>query len=315
MNLSAPFINRPVMTTFVMLTIVLAGIAAFFELPVSDLPTIERQNIKVETGYTGASSETVLNQVTIPLEKELTHIKGVEEITSKSSPGSSSIDLSFALSKDMNIAIRDVQAALNRAESGMPKEVDSRPTYHLQEGSQEPIMFMILTSDDSSIGELRNYADAYIIPRLERIEGVAQVLTYGPEKSIWLKLNPELMAARKIGFNQVIDAVRQQTEQVPLGSIQTGSKRLSIELPHIVKQAKDIENLKIGQYIGAHKGYSGDQQQVGPGPRLPLYHTREGLQSVDFRTAESQRREYCAVSKAVHEALEGVQKSFPHRYS
>lgn len=311
MNLSAPFINRPVMTTFVMLSIIIAGMVAFFALPVSDLPTVERQTIKIETGYTGASPEAVLNQVTIPLEKELTHIKGLEDISSTSSSGSSSISLNFALSKDMNVAIRDVQAALNKAESSLPKEVDSRPTYHLQEGSQEPIMFMLLTSDDSSVGELRSYADAYIIPRLTRIEGVAQVMTYGPEKSIWLRLNPELMAARQIGFNQVIDAIRQQTQEKPLGTIQTGSKRLSIELPHTVREAKDLENIKIGTTSVRLKDI-GEISSKSDQDREFRFVTPEktstalilGVQKVsDGNTV--------AISNAVHEVLEVIYKELP----
>ncbi len=246
MNLSAPFIRRPVMTTFVMLTIILAGWISFLKLPVTDLPTIEHPHIHVSAGYLGASPEAVLNQVTIPLEKELTHVKGVEEISSTSSAGHSSISLTFNLNKEMNEAIRDVQAALNRAEPKLPKDLDPRPTYNLQEDSQESVMYLLLTSDYVSDGELRNYADAYIIPRLNRIEGVAQVITWGAEKSIWIRLNPELMAARQIGFNQVIDAVKQHTMDLPLGSIQTSSKRLSIEWPGTIKQGKDLENLKIG---------------------------------------------------------------------
>lgn len=246
MNLSSPFINRPVMTTFVMLTILLAGGLAFFKLPVSDLPTIEHPHIQVRAGYTGASSETVLNQVTIPLEKELTHVKGVQEISSTSSPGHTHISLTFDLSKNMDEAIRDVQAALNRAEGHLPREVDERPTYHLQEDSQDPIMYLILTSDSSNMGELSNYADAYIIPRLSRIEGVAQVKTFGPGKSIWVRINPEVMAARQIGFNQVLETISQNTAQMPLGSIQTSSKTLALEMTGTVKQAKDLENLKIG---------------------------------------------------------------------
>ena len=247
MNLSAPFIRRPVMTTFLMLTIILAGWIAFLKLPVTDLPTIEHPHIHVSAGYLGASPEAVLNQVTIPLEKELTHVKGVEEISSTSSSGHSSISLTFDMNKEMNEAIRDVQAALNRAEPKLPKDLDSRPTYTLQEGSQESVMYLLLTSDFVSDGELRNYADAYIIPRLSRLEGVAQVMIWGSEKSTWIRLNPELMAARQIGFNQVIDAVKQHTMDMPLGSIQTNSKRLSIEWPGRIKQGKDLENLKIGK--------------------------------------------------------------------
>lgn len=246
MNLSAPFIQRPVMTTFLMLTILVAGWMAFIKLPVSDLPTIEHPHIQVSTNYTGANSETVMNQVTIPLEKELSHVKGLQEMSSKSSSGHSSISLTFDFSKNMDEAVRDVQAAINRAEDHLPNEINERPSYDLQENSQEPIMFLLLTSDNSIAGgDLRNYAEAYIIPRLSRIDGVAQVMTFGTEKSIWLRLNPEIMAARQIGFNQVIDTIKQHTTQMPLGGIQTSNKMLVIELSGSLKEAEELENLKI----------------------------------------------------------------------
>jgi len=246
MNLSAPFIRRPVMTTFLMLTLVLAGWIAFIKLPVNDLPEIERPHIQVRAGYLGASSEAVLNQVTIPLEKELTHVKGVQEMKSTSSSGFSSISLTFDLSKDMDEAVRDVQAALNRAESHLPSGLDPRPSYELHEDSQEPIMWFLLSSDESSVGEMRDYADAYILPRLNRLEGVAQVKVYGAAKSVWIRLNPALMASRHIGFNEVTDTVRQHTSEMPLGTIQTTSKKLSLEIPGTALTIQDIENLNIG---------------------------------------------------------------------
>lgn len=311
MNVSAPFINRPVMTTFVMLTIIIAGVVAFFQLPVSDLPTVEKQNIQIKTGYTGASPEAVLNHVTIPLEKELTHIKGLEEITSTSSSGNSSIKLSFALSKDMNVAIRDVQSAINTAEASLPIEVDSRPTYHLQEGSQEPIMFMLLTSDEASVGDLRTYADAYIIPRLTRLEGVAQVMTYGPEKSIWIKINPELMAARQVGFNQVINAVRQHTKEMPLGSIQTGSKRLSIELPHSVKQAKDLENIAVGTNNVKLKDIAEISSKSGQDRDFRFVTQEKTSTALILGVLKVSDGNTVAISKAVHSVLASIDKGLP----
>lgn len=312
MNLSAPFIRRPVMTTFVMLTILLAGCIAFFNLPVSDLPTIERPHILVKAGYSGASSEAVLNRLTIPLEKELTHVKGIEEMTSTTSPGSSSISLNFDLSKDMDEAIREVQDALNRAEPHLPKDLNPRPSYKLQENSQEPIMWILLTSDHSSIGELRNYADAYILPRLSRLEGVSQVNVFGSENSIWLRLNPELMAARQIGFNEVIDTVKQQTSEMPLGTIQTSNKKLSIEWPGTVKNAKELENLTIGNSNIRIKDI-GEISEKSEHDKLFHFITADktsialilGVQKVtDGNTV--------AISKAVRNALTSIEKELPH---
>lgn len=233
------------MTTFLMITLIIGGVFAFFNLPVSDLPNVEHPHIQVTAGNAGASPETILNQITIPLEKELTHVKGVTEMSSTSSPGFSKISLSFDLSKNMDEAIRDVQAAINRADPLLPREVDPRPSYELQEDSQDPIIWILLTSDIQSTEELHTFADTHFVPRVTRIEGVAQVKIFGMEKSTWLRINPELMAARKIGFNQVVDTVRQHTAQLPLGSIQTTHKLLSIEWPTSIKAAKDLESVKI----------------------------------------------------------------------
>jgi len=311
MNLSSPFIQRPVMTTFVMLTIVLAGWMAFLYLPVSDLPTIERPHISVKAGYVGASPETILNQVTIPLEKELTHVKGLHEMSSISSPGSTSISLSFDLSKNMDEAIRDVQSALNRATPHLPSDLLPRPAYHLQEGSQEPVMYLLLTSDYSNVGELQSYADAYIIPRLSRLEGVAQVKTFGPDKSIWLRLNPELMAARNIGFNQVIDAVKEQTTQLPLGSIQTSSKLLSVELPGRIHHGKDLENIRIGTTQVRLKDIGEVSEKSGQEKEFHLVDSDKTSIALILGVQKISGANTVAISEEVQKVLLGLKKELP----
>jgi len=311
MNLSAPFINRPVMTTFVMLTLVLAGWIAFFKLPVSDLPTIEHPHIQVNAGYIGASSEAILNLVTIPLEKELTHVKGVQEMTSTSSPGLSAISLTFDLSKNMDEAVRDVQAALNRAVPNLPTELDPRPTYELQENSQEPIMWLLLTSENSTVGELRSYAEAYIFPRLSRVEGVAQVKVYGAEKSIWLRLNPELMAARHIGFNEVIDTIRQQTTEMPLGTIQTSSKRLSIEWPKTIQKAKDLENIKIGSTEVRFKDIGEFSEKSDQDKEFHFVTADKTSMALIFGIQKVSDGNTVAIAKAARELLSSIEKELP----
>lgn len=310
MNLSAPFINRPVMTTFVMLAILLTGWMAFRQLPVSDLPPVERPEIKVSAGYTGAAPETVLNQVTIPLEKELTHVKGVLEIDSKSTAGSSEISLTFDLNKDMDEAVRDVQAALNRADPKLPRDVDPRPYYHRQEG-QDPIMYFILTSDSSNIGELRNYADAYILPRLNRIEGVAQVMTFGAAKSVWLRLNPELMAARQIGFNQVIDTVRQHTAQMPLGTIQTSSKTLALELSGTIQNAKELEDLKIGNSNVRLRDIGEVSENSAQNVEFRFVTQDQTTTALILGIQKISDANTVAISKAVQEVLKTINKELP----
>lgn len=309
MNLSAPFINRPVMTTFVMISIIIAGWVSFIKLPISDLPSIERPNIEVSAGYAGANSETMLNEVTIPLEKELTHVKGVQEISSTSSQSHSNISLTFDLSKDMDEAIRDVQAAINRAD--VPNDLDPRPAYYLQEGSQDPIMYILLTSDFTSVGDLRSYADAYIIPRLSRLEGVAQVIAFGTEKSLWVRLNPELMAARQIGFNQVFDAIKQQTAKLPLGTIQTSSKNLSIELPTTVHNAKDLENIKIGNGITRLKDIGEVSDKSEHDREFHFVTAEKTSQGLILGIQKVSDANTVAISKEVQAVLAGVRKELP----
>lgn len=309
MNLSAPFINRPVMTTFVMLSIVIAGWVSFIKLPISDLPSIERPNIEVTAGYSGANPETILYEVTIPLEKELTHVKGIQEISSTSSQGHSHIALTFSLDKDMDEAIRDVQAALNRAD--VPNDLDPRPAYFLQEGSQDPIMYLLLTSDYTSVGDLHSYADAYIIPRLSRLEGVAQVIQFGSENSLWVRLNPELMAARQIGFNQVVDAIKEQTNKLPLGTIQTTSKNLSIELPPTVQNAKDFENIRIGNGLLRIKDIGEVSDKSEHDREFHFVTAEKTSQGLILGIQKVSDANTVAISKAVQEVLDGIRKELP----
>lgn len=311
MNLSAPFIKRPVMTTFVMLTIVLAGWFAFVKLPVNDLPVMERPNIKVTAGYIGASSDTILNQVTIPLEKELTHVKGIHELKSTSSSGFSSISMDFDLSKDMDEAIRDVQSALNRAAAHLPYDIDPRPAYELEENSQEPIMWFLITSDESSVGELRSYADSYILPRLNRLEGVSEVKVYGAKKSIWIRLNPELMAVRRIGFNQIIDAVKQKTSQTPLGSIQTTSKRLSIELPTPSIKVKDLENLKIGDTDIRIKDIGEVSEKSPEDMEFHFVDQEKSSLALIFGVQKVSGGNTVAIAESVRKMLDAIKKELP----
>lgn len=311
MNISKLFILRPVMTTFMMIALLIAGWFSFHYLPVSDLPTIEHPRIQISAGYTGANPENVLNQLTIPLEKELIHVKGVQEMSSSSSSGSTHITLDFELSKNMDEAVRDVQAALNRANGYLPSDVDPRPTYSRQEGGQESIMHLLLMSDNGNIGELRNYADSYIIPKLSRIEGIAQAKVFGSARSNWVRLNPELMAARKIGLNQVVETIKEHTNQVPLGTIQTSSKVFSIEIPATITQTKDLESLHIGQTdvllrdIAEISDKSNDEQEF----YLVTSDTRR--QAIIISIQKINDGNTVAVAKAVEDVVEKLEKELP----
>ncbi|MBA3817196.1 MAG: efflux RND transporter permease subunit [Parachlamydiaceae bacterium] len=184
MNLSAPFIRRPVMTTLLMLAIFIAGIIAFKKLPVSDLPNIDYPTISVSAFYSGAAPETMVRLITTPIEKELINVGGVKEICSITSRGSTEITLNFDLDKNLDEATREVQIALNRAESRLPSDMEQKPSYQKQSSNNEPIVYLVLTSQTASVAEMREYGEKYIEPRLSRIEGVAIIETFGSPHAV-----------------------------------------------------------------------------------------------------------------------------------
>lgn len=247
MNLSALFIRRPVMTTLLMLAILTAGIMAFKKLPVSDLPNIDFPKISVTATYAGASAETMVTLVTIPLEKELINVSGVKEISSTTTRGYTEIFLDFDLDKNLDEATREVQTALNRAENRLPSDIKEKPSYQKQSSNNEPIMYLVLTSHSASVAEMREYGDKYIGPRLSRIEGVASIETFGSPHAIKITLNPDLMASRRLGIDEVLNAIRQQNTDLPLGTIKTGTRRLTIELPGHLHNAKDFANIVVAE--------------------------------------------------------------------
>ena len=245
MNLSAPFIRRPVMTTFVMLAILIAGYMAFRSLPVSDLPTIDKPHMGVKAFYTGATPDTMVDLVTIPLEKELMNIHGLKEISSNTTRGQTTIDLTFDFGKNLDEAAREIQESLNRVQGYLPHDMEHKPYYYKNEAHSEHIMYLVLTSAASSIAELRDYSDVYIQQRLARIEGVSSVDTFGSPYAVRIKLNPELMAARKIALNQVLYAIKQYNTEMPLGVIKTGTRMLTLEMHGKLQNAKDFGNLIV----------------------------------------------------------------------
>lgn len=312
MNLSAPFIFRPVMTVFVMLTIVIGGMMAYFKLPVSDLPTVDHPHITVHAGYSGASPETVLNILTLPLERELIQVKGLETMTSRSEQGYSTISLSFGLEKNMDQAIRDVQSAINRVDRHLPKEVDPRPHYLQKDEHQDPIMYLIASSDQMSYEELHNTVENYVMPRLNRIPGVADVQMYGTNQSIWLRLNPELMAMRGVDFNEVVDAIEKQTQPIPLGTMQTKSKVLPLQLAkEVITDPYELEMIAIGESgvelreIGEISTESSDAKE---------FHFYEGGKTSEvliLSILKISDGNATAISENVHEVLASLKKEIP----
>src|SRR6266851_576346 len=223
MNISAPFIDRPVATTLLTLGVALAGAIAFRLLPVSPLPQVDFPTISVSASLPGASPETMAATVATPLERSLGRIAGVTEMTSRSSLGSSNVTLQFELNRDIDGAARDVQAALNAARSLLPTGLPSNPTYRKVNPADAPIMILALTSDTMTQGQMYDAASTIIAQKLSQIEGVGQVTVGGSAlPAVRVELQPQALNKYGIGLEDVRTVLAATNANRPTGSLEAG---------------------------------------------------------------------------------------------
>src|SRR6202011_5197932 len=166
MNLSEPFIRRPVMTAVLTISAIVFGVLAYFALPVNDLPAVDYPVIQVSVGYPGATPETMANNVATPLERQFMQIPGLEVVTSRSGQGNTSFTLQFALSKSIDAAATDVQTAITQAAGSLPVDLPSPPTYSKTNPNDQPILYIALTSDSVTSGQLYDYGSTQVGQRI-----------------------------------------------------------------------------------------------------------------------------------------------------
>src|SRR5436190_9596226 len=195
MNLSELFIRRPVTTVLFMLGLVVFGITAYRRLPVSDLPTVDFPTIQVSASLPGASPETMASAVVTPLEKQFSTIAGIDQMTSSSSLGSTSITLQFTLERNIDAAAQDVQAAISKTLRQLPTGIVP-PSYQKVNPADRPIIYYAMSSATLSLPDLDEYAETFIAQRLSTIDGVAQVNGYGAAKyAVRIQLDPKALAS------------------------------------------------------------------------------------------------------------------------
>ncbi|TMA51748.1 MAG: multidrug transporter subunit MdtC, partial [Deltaproteobacteria bacterium] len=204
MSISAPFIKRPVATSLLTVALALAGALAFRFLPVSPLPQVEFPTIQVTAALPGASPETMASSVAMPLERQFGRIAGVTEMTSTSSLGSTSITLQFDLSRNIEAAAREVQAAINAARGQLPTNLPNNPTYRKINPADAPILIVALTSDTVDTGRMYDAASSILQQKLSQVEGVGQVVVGGGAlPAVRVELNPLVLNQYGIGLDQV----------------------------------------------------------------------------------------------------------------
>jgi multidrug efflux pump len=251
-NISAPFIARPVATTLLTIGIALAGMFAFFRLPVSALPQVDFPTISVQAQLPGASPETVATSVASPLERHLGQIANVTEMTSTSSVGQARIVLQFGLDRDINGAARDVQAAINASRADLPTSLRSNPTYRKVNPADAPVLILALTSQTLTRGQMYDVATNVLSQRLSQIRGIGQVIIGGAAlPAVRVELNPQALFKYGIGLEDVRAAIGSANANSPKGAIEADGLHYQIYTNDQASHAVDYQPLVIAYRNGA----------------------------------------------------------------
>ncbi len=252
MNISEPFIRRPIATTLLTAAMALAGAVAFRLLPVSPLPQVDFPTISVSASLPGASPETMASSVATPLERQFGHIASVTEMTSSSTLGATSITLQFDLNRNIDAAARDVQAAINAARGYLPTNLPSNPSYRKVNPADAPIFMLALTSDQLSKGQMYDAASTIMAQKLSQVTGVGQVVVGGSAlPGVRVELNPTQLNKYGIGLEQVRSFLAGANANTPKGDFQDGKRRWEVGANDQIFQAIDYSPLVIAYRNGS----------------------------------------------------------------
>ncbi len=252
MSFVEPFVRRPVATTLLTLAVALAGVVAFGLLPVAPLPQVDFPTVSVSAQLPGASPEVMAATVATPLERALGRIAGVTEMTSRSSLGSTRITLQFELSRDIDGAAREVQAAIQAARSQLPSSLPNNPTYRKVNPADAPVMILAMTSERLSRGEMYDIASTNLAQRISQVKGVGQVTVGGGSlPAVRAELNPTLLNRLGIGFDQVRAAIAATNANKPKGFLEDGERYWQIEANDQARKAADYAPIVVAYRNGA----------------------------------------------------------------
>jgi hydrophobic/amphiphilic exporter-1 (mainly G- bacteria), HAE1 family len=251
MNLSEPFIRRPAMTTLLTVSCILFGVLAYRSLPVNDLPAVDYPVITASVSYPGASPETMAANVATPLEKQFMQIPGLEVVTSSSQQGQTSFTLQFDLSKTIDSAATDVQAAITQASGSLPVDLPSPPTFSKTNPNDQAIQYIALTSNSVTSGELYNYASTEVQQRISIVKGVSRVDLYGTKSAVRIKVNPSALAIRGMTIDDLAAAIRAGTSYQGAGQFDGPNLSFLLQPEGQLSNAEEYGKLVIAIRNGA----------------------------------------------------------------
>jgi hydrophobic/amphiphilic exporter-1 (mainly G- bacteria), HAE1 family len=245
MNLSEPFVRRPVMTAVLTVSVIVFGVLSYLRLPVNDLPVVDYPVISVQANYPGASPDTVANNIATPLERQFMQINGLELVTSQSTQGHVSFTLQFALDKSIDAAATDVQTAISQATGSLPTDLPSPPTYSKTNPNDQPILYIALTSDSVTGGRLYDYGSTQVGQRISILPGVSSVNVFGTKSAVRIKVDPSKMWARSISIDDLTNAVKNGTSYTGAGQFDSSSGTALLQPKGQLENAEAYGNLIV----------------------------------------------------------------------
>ncbi|MDR3588112.1 MAG: efflux RND transporter permease subunit [Negativicutes bacterium] len=251
MNVSAIWIRRPVMTILIMITLLFFGVISYLQLPVNDLPNVDYPAIQIQASLPGASPETMASSVALPLEKQLSTIDGVDSMSSSNTTGKTTINITFSLNRTIDAAAQDVSAAISAAAKRLPSNMPSPPSYTKTNPAEQPIMFYVITSKTMKMSDVQDYVETSLLPAVSSVNGVSQAQIFGTQQyAVRLRMDPDKMAVRGVGLNEVTSALINGNVNLPGGTLNGPNVTYSVDSSGQLLNGKEFDNLIVAYHNG-----------------------------------------------------------------
>jgi HAE1 family hydrophobic/amphiphilic exporter-1 len=309
--MTALFIRRPIMTTLVMIAILFFGVASYQRLPVSDLPSVDFPTISVNASLPGGSPETMASAVATPLEKQFSTIAGIDNMTSTSTLGSTSITIQFTLDRDIDAAAQDVQAAISQTLRRLPLGI-LPPSYRKVNPADSPILYLALTSNTLPLSQLDEYGETVMAQRISTVPGIAQVVVYGAQKyAVRIQLDPTSLANRGIGIDQVATAINDQNVNMPTGTLWGPNRAYTVETNGQLQNAAQFRQMVVAYRNGApvHLGELGNVLDDVENNKTASWY--DGARSVVLAVQRQPGTNTVAVAQGVKDLLASLREQIP----
>ncbi|HMK04026.1 MAG TPA: efflux RND transporter permease subunit, partial [Ferruginibacter sp.] len=312
MNISEVSLRRPVMAVVLSIVIVLFGVIGFNFLGIRDYPAIDPPNISVRTSYPGANSDIIESQITEPLEKAVNGIAGIKNITSSSSQGSSNINVEFELGEDLEAAANDVRDKVSQAIRSLPSDLDAPPVVSKADASSDPILAMTVQSNTRNQLEVTEYANNYLLEKLQTIPGVSGIGIWGEKRyamRIWF--NTSQMSGYGLSFNDIQTALARENVELPSGKISGNATELSVRTFGKINTEEEFENVIVKNINGTDIKIK-DIAEVILGPENEESILKAGgIPMIALAIVPQPGSNYVAISNEFYNRLEQIKKEVP----